>query len=67
MSINLTNTLSTQPNAYELRQLIRQGKFIDNTSGYAQGCVQGNIVILPKDWANDFFYSFVSLIQNLAR
>jgi len=54
MSINLTNTLSTQPNAYELRQLIRQGKFIDNTSGYAQGCVQGNIVILPKDWANDF-------------
>ena len=48
------NTLSPNLNAYELRQLIRQGEFKGNTSGYAQGCVQGNIVILPKDWANDF-------------
>lgn len=54
MSINITNPHTKQLNAYELRQLIRQGKFTGNTSGFAQGCVQGNIVILPKDWANDF-------------
>ena len=40
------------PNA--LRQLIRKNDFLGNTSGYAQGKVQGNIVILPQDWANDF-------------
>ncbi|MGL1958274.1 MAG: putative hydro-lyase [Colwellia sp.] len=40
--------------AFELRQLIRTNQFNQNTSGFAQGCVQGNIVILPKDWAGDF-------------
>ncbi|MCW8833957.1 MAG: putative hydro-lyase [Colwellia sp.] len=48
------NTLSSQVNAYQLRQLIRQGEFTCNTSGYASGYVQGNVVILPKDWAGDF-------------
>jgi len=40
--------------AYALRQLIRSSEFTGNTSGYAQGKVQGNIVILPQDWASDF-------------
>jgi uncharacterized protein YcsI (UPF0317 family) len=54
MTTNDVNTTALQTNAYQLRQLIRSGKFTSNTSGYAQGSVQGNIVILPKDWANDF-------------
>lgn len=54
MSINSTFFSSTKQDAYELRQLIRQNKFIENTSGLAPGFVQGNIVILPKDWAHDF-------------
>ncbi len=43
-----------QLSALALRQLIRRNEFTDNTSGYAQGKVQGNIVILPQDWASDF-------------
>jgi uncharacterized protein YcsI (UPF0317 family) len=38
----------------ELRKQIRSGEFTGNTSGYSQGYVQGNICILPVDWANDF-------------
>jgi len=47
------NTVA-QLGPYQLRQLIRRNDFTGNTSGFAQGCVQGNIVILPKDWANEF-------------
>jgi len=43
-----------QLSAHALRQIIRRNEFNDNTSGYAQGKVQGNIVILPQDWAGDF-------------
>lgn len=39
---------------YELRQAIRRGDFTTNTSGYAQGFVQGNLAIMPKEWANEF-------------
>jgi len=38
----------------ELRKQIRSGEFTGNTSGYAKGYVQGNLCILPADWANDF-------------
>ena len=38
----------------ELRQQIRSGQHPGNTSGFAPGFVQCNIVILPADWANDF-------------
>ncbi|MFL0798504.1 MAG: putative hydro-lyase [Cellvibrionaceae bacterium] len=38
----------------ELRKQIRSGSFAGNTSGLAPGFVQGNIVILPKDWASEF-------------
>jgi uncharacterized protein YcsI (UPF0317 family) len=54
MSISDTNNVSSSLSAYALRQLIRLQDFTRNTSGFAQGCVQGNIVILPKDWAGDF-------------
>lgn len=37
-----------------LRKNIRSGEHRGNTSGYAPGHVQCNIVILPSDWANDF-------------
>jgi uncharacterized protein YcsI (UPF0317 family) len=38
----------------EARQLIRQGRWTGHTSGMADGYVQGNVVILPKAWADDF-------------
>ncbi|KZN13886.1 putative hydro-lyase [Marinomonas sp. TW1] len=40
--------------AYELRQAIRQQAHTGPTSGLATGTMQGNIVILPADWANEF-------------
>jgi uncharacterized protein YcsI (UPF0317 family) len=46
----MSSTLSPQA----LRQSIRSGQHGGNTSGYAPGFVQCNIVILPADWANDF-------------
>ncbi len=39
---------------YNLRQLIRNGEFTHNTSGYSQGFVQANLAILPKEWAGEF-------------
>ena len=38
----------------ELRKQIRSGAFSGNASGYSKGYVQGNLCILPADWANDF-------------
>ncbi|MCV2402980.1 putative hydro-lyase [Marinomonas sp. C2222] len=38
----------------EVRALIRSGEWNVNTSGISSGYVQGNIVILPKSWADDF-------------
>jgi len=38
----------------ELRKQIRSGAFTGNTSGYSKGYVQGNLCVLPADWANDF-------------
>ncbi|MFD2177902.1 putative hydro-lyase [Veronia pacifica] len=40
--------------ARELRMLARNGIFDGPTSGFAPGLAQGNVVILPKEWANDF-------------
>ncbi len=37
-----------------LRHRIRSGEHQGNTSGYAPGYVQGNLCILPRDWANEF-------------
>lgn len=38
----------------ELRQKIRNGEFTGNTSGYSRGFVQGNLCILPADYAGEF-------------
>lgn len=38
----------------DLRRAIRSGEFTGNTSGYAPGYVQGNLCILPRDWAAEF-------------
>jgi len=38
----------------ELRKKIRSGDFRGNTSGYSKGFVQGNLCILPAEWANEF-------------
>lgn len=39
---------------YQLRQQIRTGEFSTNTSGYCAGFVQGNLAILPADYADEF-------------
>jgi len=38
----------------ELRSLIRRGRLVRPTSGMAQGYVQANLVVLPRDLAFDF-------------
>ena len=38
----------------ELRHKIRAGEFTGNTSGYSRGFVQGNLCILPADYAGEF-------------
>ncbi len=41
-------------NAAYVRSIIRQGRWTSHTSGLASEHVQGNVVILPADEANDF-------------
>jgi len=41
-------------NAEHVRSIIRQGRWTSHTSGLASEHVQGNVVILPSDEANDF-------------
>lgn len=43
-----------QDTPYNLRQQIRRGELQQNTSGLAPGYVQCNLVILPKQFADDF-------------
>jgi uncharacterized protein YcsI (UPF0317 family) len=38
-----------------VRQLIRNGQHPGHTAGLAPGYLQGNLVVLPGDWAMDFF------------
>ncbi|MDP5055535.1 MAG: putative hydro-lyase [Marinomonas hwangdonensis] len=38
----------------DLRQAIRHKSHTGVTSGLVQGAMQGNVVILPADWANEF-------------
>lgn len=47
-------------NPLELRQQIRTGNFTSMTSGLCSGYVQCNLVILEKEWAEDF-YQFCKL------
>ena len=38
----------------EIRRAIRQGSFRRHTAGVAPGYVQGNVCILPREYADDF-------------
>lgn len=49
-----------QATPHSIRQQIRKGEFQQNTSGFAPGYVQCNLVILPKKYADDF-YEFCQL------
>ncbi|HXZ02537.1 MAG TPA: putative hydro-lyase [Stellaceae bacterium] len=40
--------------AVETRRRIRRGEITGQTSGLAPGKVQGNVAILPADWADEF-------------
>ncbi|HEX6842878.1 MAG TPA: hypothetical protein VF113_15185, partial [Stellaceae bacterium] len=46
--------MSDAASAREARRRIRQGAYIGQTAGLAPGMVQGNLAILPRDWADDF-------------
>ncbi len=37
------------------RRVIRAGRHTGHTAGAAPGYVQGNLCVLPRDWADDFF------------
>ena len=39
---------------YELRELAARGEFDSPTSGYCEGYVQANLVVLPEEYARDF-------------
>ena len=41
-------------NLQQIRKQIRSGQFIQSTSGVLPGLVQGNVVILPKEQADQF-------------
>lgn len=41
-------------NAQNTRLDIRNARFVENTSGILPGLLQGNVVILPREWATDF-------------
>lgn len=47
--------VSTYIHGAEVRQAARQGFLTGPTPGLAPGYVQANLVILPRDWAFDFF------------
>src|SRR5438445_13298286 len=38
----------------DVRMACRTGGFAGHTTGLAHGFVQGNLAILPRDWAEDF-------------
>ncbi|MBT6780431.1 MAG: putative hydro-lyase [Porticoccaceae bacterium] len=46
--------MTSQLNPHALRLKIRSNQFKGMTSGYCQGYVQCNLVILPQTWAEDF-------------
>jgi len=49
-----SNTVAECVNLLQLRARIRSNQFFGNTSGLMPGLVQGNIVVLPADVAEEF-------------
>ena len=52
MATNISNFVYNYPSA--LRQAIRNGEFLGQTSGQAPGYAQANLCILPREYAFDF-------------
>ena len=52
MLLSSNSAAGLPPNA--IRQQARSGAINGQTSGMAKGFAQGNLVILPKNWAKDF-------------
>merc|ERR1719356_2231004 len=50
----LDSTCSTFSSAAALRDACRKGIFTSPTAGHASGCLQTNMVILPREHAGDF-------------
>ena len=46
--------MSNQDIPSNVREMIREGKWSEPTSGLCMGYVQANLVILPKEWAYEF-------------
>ena len=53
-AMNCSNGALKQTEPMRVRANIRAGVIDGHTSGMAPGFAQGNVVILPKDWAVDF-------------
>ena len=52
--MNLQTLPVLAPEAEKCRELIRQETHTGPTAGLAAGYVQANLMILPKDWADEF-------------
>jgi uncharacterized protein YcsI (UPF0317 family) len=53
-NINLAAAPIQMSSGLEVRRECRSGRFDGPTAGLAPGFVQGNLAILPGDWADDF-------------
>ena len=51
---NIAASLIQMPTGGDVRRECRSGRFDGQTAGLAPGYVQGNLAILPRDWADDF-------------
>jgi uncharacterized protein YcsI (UPF0317 family) len=51
---NLAASLIQMPTGRDVRRECRSGRFDGPTAGLAPGYVQGNLAILPRDWADEF-------------
>lgn len=50
----MSRTETSSPSAHAVRQQIRQGRWTGHTAGAAPGYLQGNLVVLPAEYALDF-------------
>ena len=50
-----------------IRKEIRESRILGNTSGLCPGYVQGNLVIIPQEYANDFeqFERFIDEFESI--
>src|SRR5215813_13975540 len=51
---NLAAAPIRMPTGFDVRRECRSARFDGPTAGLAPGYVQGNLAILPRDWADDF-------------